>query len=76
MLARMADRPLDIPHPSRLPTSDPAYRRILQLHREALQAGLDGYLDEESGLFVLTAATLAANGRCCGLGCRHCPYLR
>lgn len=40
----------------------------------AVRAGEPGYLDPDSGLFVLTAITLAARGRCCGEGCRHCPY--
>jgi hypothetical protein len=43
-------------------------------HDEAEARGDAGYLDPESGLFVLTAAYLRARGRCCGSGCRHCPY--
>ena len=27
------------------------------------------------GYRVLTARTLADRGTCCGLGCRHCPYV-
>jgi hypothetical protein len=34
-----------------------------------------GYADPESGLYVLTAAWLAARGTCCENGCRHCPYV-
>jgi hypothetical protein len=37
--------------------------------------GEPGYADPQTGLFVLTAATLAARGTCCESGCRHCPYL-
>lgn len=33
-----------------------------------------GYLDPDSGLFVLTGAYLANRGHCCGSGCRHCPF--
>ena len=33
------------------------------------------YPDPATGLFVLTAATLAARAECCGNGCRHCPYV-
>lgn len=43
-------------------------------HEAAVAAGQDTYVDPESGLVVLTAAALARHGRCCGCGCRHCPY--
>ncbi|MBL8777636.1 MAG: hypothetical protein JNK12_16965 [Acidimicrobiales bacterium] len=43
-------------------------------HLAAVRAGEPGYFDPDSGLFVLTAITLAARERCCGEGCRHCPY--
>jgi len=28
----------------------------------------------ENGLMVLTEAYLLRRGKCCGSGCRHCPY--
>ena len=28
----------------------------------------------EDGLLVFTAAHHVKRGRCCGSGCRHCPY--
>jgi hypothetical protein len=43
-------------------------------HDRAVRAGDDGYADPETGLFVFTAAYLAARGTCCDSGCRHCPY--
>lgn len=43
-------------------------------HDAAVVAGDAGYIDPNSGLFVLTAAYLAERGYCCGEGCRHCPY--
>jgi hypothetical protein len=43
-------------------------------HDAAVVAGHAGYIDPSSGLFVLTSTWLAARGRCCGSGCRHCPY--
>ncbi|MCO4745691.1 MAG: hypothetical protein KC912_12940 [Proteobacteria bacterium] len=46
----------------------------MQLHDVAVRDGQAGYLDPQSGLFVLTAAYLASRNRCCGSGCRHCPY--
>ena len=33
-----------------------------------------GHLDPASGLFVLSSAYLRRQGRCCGQGCRHCPW--
>ncbi len=72
---RLADRPLDQPHPDRLPPDRPGADAILLAHREALEAGRSGYVDPSTGLFVLTASYLAARGVCCETGCRHCPYL-
>ena len=45
-------------------------------HDAAVAAGEPGYVDPDTGLFVLTAAYLASKGECCGSGCRHCPYDR
>ncbi|MET8268342.1 DUF5522 domain-containing protein [Micromonospora arida] len=71
----LADRPLTEPHPSRLSSEHPDRPRILAAHTAALAAGEAGYLDPESGLFVLSAGFLARRGTCCGRGCRHCPYV-
>ena len=68
-------RPLDEPHPDRLGLDHPERDRILAAHRAALARGDVGYTDPATGLFVLTAATLRDNGRCCDQGCRHCPYV-
>jgi hypothetical protein len=68
-------RGIDEPHPSRLAPDDPHRDRILAAHRAAVDAGEAGYLDPDTGLFVLTAVELAAAGSCCERGCRHCPYV-
>lgn len=47
---------------------------IRAAHDRATRRGEPGYLDPRTGLFVMTARQLAARGRCCGSGCRHCPY--
>ena len=47
---------------------------VVAAHDAAVAAGEAGYIDPESGLFVLTAAYLADRGACCAQGCRHCPY--
>jgi hypothetical protein len=71
----LAARSLDEPHPERLAADHPARAQILARHSAAMAAGLAGYLDPQTGLFVLTAKFLADRGACCGRGCRHCPYL-
>jgi len=68
-------RGLHEPHPSRLAPDDPWREAILVAHAAAMRAGAPGYLDPATGLFVLTAAELAARGTCCDQGCRHCPYI-
>ena len=45
-------------------------------HRIAQQNRKPGYIDPDSGLFVMTEQTLRKRGKCCGNGCRHCPYGR
>jgi hypothetical protein len=72
---RPADRPLAEPHPARLAPDHPRRAEVLATHAAALAAGDPGYPDPATGLFVLTAATLAARAECCGNGCRHCPYV-
>ena len=74
--ARLDDRPLTRPAVQRLPPNHPDRARILAAHARALEAGESMYADPGSGLYVLTARYLAERGRCCGTGCRHCPYVR
>jgi hypothetical protein len=71
----LSARPLTEPHPDRLPPNHPWRDRILAAHGAALAADEAGYLDPQSGLFVLTAAFHARRGICCEHGCRHCPYV-
>jgi hypothetical protein len=71
----LSARPLTEPHPDRLPPGHPFRAEILAAHQAALDADQAGYLDPETGLFVLTAAVHARRGTCCEQGCRHCPYL-
>jgi hypothetical protein len=68
------NRALTEPHPSRLPLDHPRRTEILTAHSAALAADDAGYLDPDTGLFVLTAGFLARRGTCCNRGCRHCPY--
>jgi ATP-binding cassette subfamily B (MDR/TAP) protein 1 len=45
-----------------------------RLHRAAVAAGLPGYVDPRTGLYVFTELGLKAQEACCGSGCMHCPY--
>ena len=69
------DRPLTEPRADRLDRSLPDAAAALTAHAQALAAGEATYRDPITGYRVLTARTLADRGTCCGLGCRHCPYV-
>lgn len=43
-------------------------------HSAAVEAGQDGYIDSQTGLFVFTSLYHKKRGFCCESGCRHCPY--
>lgn len=45
------------------------------LHAQACERGVPGYLDPQSGLYVLSTNYLKERGFCCGNGCRHCPFV-
>lgn len=47
---------------------------IAALHAKAVAAGEPTYIDPATGYKVMTSETLSKRGRCCGCGCRHCPY--
>eukprot|EP00730_Choanoeca_flexa_P008161 TRINITY_DN12453_c0_g1_i2.p2 TRINITY_DN12453_c0_g1~~TRINITY_DN12453_c0_g1_i2.p2 ORF type:complete len:450 (+),score=85.87 TRINITY_DN12453_c0_g1_i2:4179-5528(+) len=44
------------------------------IHQEACQKGDKFYQDPITGLTVMTELIHRERGRCCGNGCRHCPY--
>jgi hypothetical protein len=71
----LADRSLSEPSTGRLPLDHPNRSNILATHARALEADEAGYLDPDSGLFVLTANYHASRGTCCLQECRHCPYV-
>ena len=43
-------------------------------HETACRARALAYTDPETGYRVFTAYGLKSRGRCCGSGCRHCPF--
>lgn len=50
---------------------DPAW---WSLHEEACARGEATYTDPQSGFVVFTRIGLSKRDRCCGSGCRHCPF--
>lgn len=49
-------------------------REVDQLHAEACQQRALSYIDPSTGYQVFTAISLEGRERCCGCGCRHCPF--
>ena len=47
---------------------------IDRLHLDACEQGQSHYIDPATGYRVFTALALERAGRCCGCGCRHCPF--
>eukprot|EP00928_Gymnodinium_smaydae_P028031 TRINITY_DN21493_c0_g1_i1.p1 TRINITY_DN21493_c0_g1~~TRINITY_DN21493_c0_g1_i1.p1 ORF type:complete len:689 (-),score=78.22 TRINITY_DN21493_c0_g1_i1:133-2199(-) len=45
-----------------------------KLHTEACAAGDMTYIDPATGYQVFTELAHKKRGKCCGSGCRHCPY--
>jgi hypothetical protein len=69
------DPALLVPHPDRLDLAAPGAVAVVEAHEAAVDAGVDGYADPATGLFVMTARTLWDRGSCCDSGCRHCPWV-
>ena len=44
------------------------------LHERACREGAPTYVDPETGYRVFTRVGLERRERCCGCGCRHCPW--
>ncbi|NCG40795.1 MAG: hypothetical protein GWP30_07380 [Actinobacteria bacterium] len=47
---------------------------VAEAHRQATEAGEDGYVDPLTGLFVFTSGYHLSRGYCCNSSCRHCPF--
>ena len=45
-----------------------------RLHDEAVAAGLEDYVDPQTGYRVTTKLGHRLRGSCCKCECRHCPY--
>ena len=46
---------------------------IEDLHKEAIKFDRASYIDPATGYKVFTSVYLSKR-KCCGNGCRHCPY--
>ena len=44
------------------------------LHAAACDDCQETYIDPKTGLTVFTAFFHSKRGKCCGCGCRHCPW--
>ena len=44
------------------------------IHEKACAAGNLTYIDSNTGYTVMTELAHKRRGKCCGSGCRHCPY--
>jgi ABC-type Fe3+-hydroxamate transport system substrate-binding protein/diphthamide synthase (EF-2-diphthine--ammonia ligase) len=44
------------------------------IHEEACRANQLRYVDPDTGFLVMTEIAHKNRGKCCGGGCRHCPY--
>jgi hypothetical protein len=47
---------------------------IESLHQQACNSCKDSYIDPLTGYSVFTAYSHTKRGKCCGSGCRHCPF--
>ena len=47
---------------------------IESLHQQACNECKDVYIDPLTGYSVFTAYSHIKRGKCCGSGCRHCPF--
>ena len=47
---------------------------FMKAHKEACEAKEKMYIDPETGYSVFTEYAHLQRGKCCGSGCRHCPY--
>jgi ABC-type Fe3+-hydroxamate transport system substrate-binding protein/diphthamide synthase (EF-2-diphthine--ammonia ligase) len=52
----------------------PDMEDFFALHKEACESGDDFYADPATGYKVFTEVAHKKRGKCCGSGCRHCPY--
>lgn len=57
-----------------IPPESKEIEDLYALHKAACDAHKESYTDPKTGYHVFTEFGLRKRGRCCGSGCRHCPY--
>lgn len=57
-----------------IPDVEDVGETFMKLHHEACKAKEDFYKDPATGYNVFTEVAHKKRGKCCGSGCRHCPY--
>uniref|UniRef100_A0A8C5QTC7 Chromosome 1 open reading frame 53 n=1 Tax=Leptobrachium leishanense TaxID=445787 RepID=A0A8C5QTC7_9ANUR len=62
------------PRPGPIHGLDSQALRIIEAHEAACQAGQESYIDPSTGYCVFTRTAHLRREKCCGSGCRHCPY--
>jgi diphthamide synthase (EF-2-diphthine--ammonia ligase) len=55
-------------------TRDAQDAGFVAVHRQACEAGRHTYTDPATGYQVFTELAHLQRGKCCGSGCRHCPF--
>lgn len=56
------------------PLPSPDIEDFWQVHDEACARNQSTYVDPRTGFAVFTKVGHLARGKCCGCGCRHCPF--
>lgn len=64
--------PYTTDRPNHLEQALPAATR--DLHDRTVRTGGTTYIDPASGFMVFCRSAHLQRGKCCGSGCRHCPY--
>ena len=54
--------------------SKQAIADIEEVHQKACAECKETYIDPATGYSVFTAYSHTKRGKCCGSGCRHCPF--
>lgn len=61
-------------HKNDVPDMEDLGATFAQAHKEACERFQHTYEDPATGYSVMTELAHKARGKCCGSGCRHCPY--
>jgi hypothetical protein len=57
-------------------SQDPEIPDLEDLHKIACEKEEEMFLDPKTGYYMMTAFYLKKRGKCCGSGCKFCPYTK